>query len=541
MLGRGLQHDLADVLDRYFWSPTTGTIEELEASCRDRPGQADRRLRLGLAYMHSARPADAIEHLAEAARLGPDDVADHLALASAYEQEGQPARALEALKVADRTRPGEAPILFAIGLCLEKLRCPAEAARYYRSATERDGGLLPARQRLAAVDLVLGDLDEAIEQHQAMRYEGPDESWLHAALGHLHHRAGRHGEAVREFQTAIVIGPENWSPVDDEIAALVDEGQTREAIERLQQLIEKQGPFADLRIRLADLYSQVGDDEAATRFYLAAIDLEPNYLEAFVKLGTQHLTRRRWDQAAEAFHNAVEVNDSLLLSYVGLGVAHAAGGRRAEAVNSFELAAAIEPNSTILFAEMARMQLKAAADEFAEAPDSGPPPTALHVELDDGDLMRRQLDRHAECVRRHPDDADVRFRYGVLLRSEDRGAEALEQFAGAVEINPSYVQAIIRLGITQQELGLADEAIETFRRALEISPEHVQVHYRLGLLYTDRRQLEQAVSYMEAAAGEAPGNKQVRASLALALQNMGLMDRTAATWRSLWKADGARR
>ena len=38
-----------------------------------------------------------------------------------------------------------------------------------------------------------------------------------------------------------------------------------------------------------------------------------------------------------------------------------------------------------------------------------------------------------------------------------------------------------------------------------------------------------------------PASEQVRASLALALQNIGLMDRTAATWRSLWKAHGARR
>ena len=93
--------------------------------------------------------------------------------------------------------------------------------------------------------------------------------------------------------------------------------------------------------------------------------------------------------------------------------------------------------------------------------------------------------------------------------------------------------ALIRLGITQQDLGQGEAAIATFGRILELKPEYVDVHYRLAVLHTDRRQFEQAVRHMEAASNLAPGNPQFRAGLALALQNMGLMDRVAATWRSL--------
>jgi tetratricopeptide (TPR) repeat protein len=129
----------------------------------------------------------------------------------------------------------------------------------------------------------------------------------------------------------------------------------------------------------------------------------------------------------------------------------------------------------------------------------------------------------------------VRYRYGVLLRSEGRLGEAIEQFAQAVEINPSYVQAIIKLGVTQQDLGMTDEAIETFTRALELRGDFVDLHYRLGLLYTDRRNFDEAAGHLVAAVAGAPDNRQLRAFLALALQNMGLMDRAAATWRSLWQ------
>ena len=71
-------------------------------------------------------------------------------------------------------------------------------------------------------------------------------------------------------------------------------------------------------------------------------------------------------------------------------------------------------------------------------------------------------------------------------------------------------------------IATSDEAIETFKLALELEPTYVDLHYRLGLLYTDRRMFEDAVRHMEIAAEGAPDNEQIRASLALALQNMGL-------------------
>ena len=190
---------------------------------------------------------------------------------------------------------------------------------------------------------------------------------------------------------------------------------------------------------------------------------------------------------------------------------------------------------------MARLQLKAAvADGYARNFEVGHDLGDVKAELDNDHLLSRQMERHAEEVQRHPRHADVRYRYGVLLRAEGKLGEAAEQFRQAVEINPTYVQALIKLGITQQELGQVDEAIATFTNVLEIKPEFVDLHYRLGLLYTDRKQFDAAVREMEAAAAGSGDNEQIRAGLALSLQNMGLMDRSAATWRSLWKLHHAK-
>jgi len=535
-LARGLNNDLGDLLDRYFWSPPSKDLSALRKACLEHPEWPDIHLHLGLAHLRSVRIDDAIEQLKLACRCKPDYLAARVALAAAYYEKRDHARMLDELRIANQNHPGEPPILFAMGFCLEALQRTAEAAEYYRDTVARDPQFVPARERLAATAVFLDELPEAIEQYQELVKSQPQQTWLRSALGHLYFRSGRYDEAVEEFENAIAMEPENWSLVDDEVESLVADGLVREAIERLHTLIARQGSFADLHVRLADLYSQIGDDDGAMKHYRLALDIQPDYLEANVKLGTHHLICGRWEQAAEAFDAACAINERTLVNYVGMGVAHGACGRSAEAMNCFEMAAAVEPNSTLLLVEMSRLQLRASvAREFARSFDAGQSVPVAEIDLDNDDLLQRQIERHAEEVENRPHHADVRYRYGVLLRSEGRLGEAIEQFAEAVRINPTYVQAIIKLGVTQQELGHIEEAIETFQSALAIEPRYVDLHYRLGLLFTDARQFAEAVRHMEAASQGAADNQCIRAGLALSLQNMGLMDRAAATWRSLCK------
>ena len=539
LLGRGLGSDLGDVLDRYFRSPSSQAADQLAEAPRRDPQRPEGPLGLGLAQLRAARVDDAIAQLSQACRLKPDLLAARLALASAYDEKGQFDKALDHLQLANRTHSGEGPVLFGIGFCLEKLGRPEEAAEYYRDALSKDAAPLAARQRLAAIDVLTGRFDEAIEQYRLLRDMEPQELVYRSALAHLYYRSGRYAEAVEEFETAIAMEPENWALVDDEVEALVADGQFSEAIARLCRLLDEQGPFADLHVRLGDLYGRGGDDESAMRNYLAALELQPNYLEATIKAGTQHLTQGRWEQAAEAFYQATELNDAVLECYVGMGAAQAAMGDKAEAMNSFDLAAAIEPNSTILLAEMAKLQLRSAVTEeftrgFCCEENAAGDGAAFNEKL-----LVQQIERHAEAVRNEPSHADVRYRYGVLLRAAGQVPQAMEQFTQAVRISPTFLKAWIKLGITQQEMGLVDDAIETFQKSMDVRPDCLDLHYRLGLLYTNRKEFDQAVRHMEAAAG-GTDDGQIRAGLALSLQNMGLMDRAAATWRSLWKIHRAK-
>jgi len=295
-------------------------------------------------------------------------------------------------------------------------------------------------------------------------------------------------------------------------------------------MISQQGDFPDSYVRLGDLYSQTDNDKAAVRHYSRALELHTGYLEAAVKLGTQHLRMNRFYPAASLFGRAIEINDQLITAYVGLGIAQSSEGRPDQARDTLELAAALEPNTNLLFAEMCRLQLKVALAQSGgrDWDQNGSGPGARTDEL-----ALRQLERHKHRLAENPNQADLHYRYGVLLRGRGQTYAAIEEFRQAVRVNHSYLKAQIKLGLALSETGRTDEAMECLTEATCPRPEYIDLHYRLGLLYCDKIRFALAVEHFASEFGDPMNDADVEANLSLALQNMGIIDRAAATWRAI--------
>ena len=138
-----------------------------------------------------------------------------------------------------------------------------------------------------------------------------------------------------------------------------------------------------------------------------------------------------YEAAARNFDRAIELNDRILGAYVGMGVAQQAMGQTEEALASFEMAAGIEPNSTLLFSEIARLQLKVSAAQqaraylepsaIAQAPQ-GPPEAKVR------DLVDQQIHNVRAVLCEHPHHADLHYRLGLLLRQSGDLSGAIASF-----------------------------------------------------------------------------------------------------------------
>jgi superkiller protein 3 len=544
LLGRGLIAHLAGAFTSVFDLKSEETTESLEQAAQQDPDDLDAQIRLGGRYLRDDDPVSARRVFLRVLARDKESLPARLGLACAFDALGQLEVAVEQLLLARKLAPDNAAIVFCLAYCHERRGDECAAVSFYQDALNLCPTLRNAHERLAAIYLRQNHVDLAIHHYTRLCELDPDHTDLHLTLANLLLQSGDYEGAVRRYEQALTLEPDNWTAHNDIVTAYEQAGLIREAIEHLHKMLEGEPDHADTRLRLGDLYARIGNDAASTEQYSQAVKLSPDYLEANVKLGTQHLRAGRYEQAARWFSFALEINDRLLSAYVGIGVAQHLAGRKDEALSSLDMARNIEPNSTLLFSEVARMHLKAAAGHqankylaFADVASLG---AAEGSEADQhrkpgtttaADLLSQQIDRLRAAVQENPNHADLHYRLGLLLRNRGQIEDAIGEFREAVAINPTYMKALLKLGLALGENDQTDEAVKVLRQALDLQPEYIDLHYQLGLLFAQRHQFEMAVEHYEHAVQGNPRNVAFQANLALALQNMGLIDRANATWQ----------
>lgn len=532
MLGRGLISHLSGAFMDSLGMRDAHDIDELRDAIKDDPEDLALQVRLGGQFLRTDDPLEAREVFIRILAKDRDHLVARLGLACAFDELGQIEIALEQLRIAQKVDPANPAILFCLGYCHERLGHEDQAVDYYQDSLNICPTLRNAHERLAAIGLKNDDVDLAIHHYASLCELDPHQADLHLTLANLFVRAGDYENAIERYEHALTLEPENWTAHQDTVTAYEEAGLIREAIEHLHKMIDNQADFPETRLRLGDLYARIGDDVSAVSQYEKALEQSPDYLEAHVKLATQHLRAARFSDAAQSFSSALEINDRLLSAYVGIGVAQMAGGQNEEADASFDMARSIEPNSTLLFSEVARMQLKADAAEQSEkfltklSPDAASDATPAQL-----DLVSRQIDRLRETIRQTPNHADLYYRLGLLLKNRGQIDESIASLEKAVEINPCYSKALIKLGLAYKDVGRSEDAANVFRSALDITPDYLDLHYQLGLLFAQRHQFQMAVEHFESAVQGNPANVEFQANLALALQNLGLVDRANASWQ----------
>jgi tetratricopeptide (TPR) repeat protein len=195
-----------------------------------------------------------------------------------------------------------------------------------------------------------------------------------------------------------------------------------------------------------------------------------------------------------------------------------------QADEAVQMASRLAPSSAKLYQEVSRLMLRSALSAALGRELNVPGAKIVPAvdEIEPAELLQAELREHENAVAAHPDFADFRYKYGLLLRSAGRIEESLEQFRAAVRINPTYVRAMVKLGLSAWEAGRLEEATDALSKAVNLQPQYVDLHYRLGLVYADRGLWPMAVEQYRKALSRKPSAEAIEASLALALENMGL-------------------
>jgi tetratricopeptide (TPR) repeat protein len=524
-LGRGLLGRLADAFERHFPRVDQDAEDLLRNS---NSTSADALTCLGVALLREERLASARQAFERALACDDPGIVPQLGLACVCDELGQPDSTLDLLRRAAVAQPDDPAIAFAIGYCEERAGRAEHAVAAYTTALRLCPRLRNAHERIAAMAVLREDWDTACDAYRKLsRLEGQDLD-IRLTIAALELRAGRATEAVAAFQSALLVEPEALESPAKAQGDPRNDAELRSAIAAAQDVVEKYPGATEFHVHLADLLVKAGQDDRAVRHYETAIELHPGFLEATVKLGTQHLRAGRIGQAAETFNRAVELNDRLLLAFVGLAVAQRHAGLREDSDSNFDLAAGLAPNTTLLFAESARLRLKALEGERPDDTIGG----AATATIDSDDHMTEIVRRHEQAIMLRGAQADLHYRYALLLRQVGEFDEAAATLRRAVQISPSFAKAQVLLGVTLRELGQPGDAA-AFERALALDSAEAKSHYELALLFSQRCRFQMALERFGHTAADEEQCDAMEQNMALSLQHVGMVDRVAASWRCI--------
>lgn len=229
--------------------------------------------------------------------------------------------------------------------------------------------------------------------------------------------------------------------------ALFNQGQFKKALELTVPLLAQSPPQPSLLNLAAVCARPLGLTDKAETYLRLAIEIQPDYANAYVNLGLVLRDAKKFDDAEAAFRHALLLAPTDPDNLINMGNLYRSTQRFDDAERAYRKALDIAPtnlsalyNLGLLLAEQDR--------------------------LDEAEAALRQ------SLKIQPSQADVYNDLGNVLMDRLRLDEADQAYRKAIALRPDYADAYCNLGMLLLDEGKTDAAMAAFRRALEIAPGH---------------------------------------------------------------------
>ncbi len=436
----------------------------------DQPWNATAYLLLGDLWREQGRPEQAVEAFRQVLTLDPTVVTAYTSLREQYQQQAALDENLDLLINATTLNPEQPSLYLSLAEQFEELGDPQSAAVAYKIAAD----LLEN----AAVSPRLSQV--SIDSSRSLAY---------SRLATLTEDQGQVQTAMGFYNAAVAA-----LPTDPEV-----------------------------RVQVGDALRRRNQPELAEAAYRKAIELDANYLLAYLQLadlqraqGEIAVAESTYEQALEVFLNQPEQNPRAIsrLALEGLGGFYFGteallgsvgeidnpGSNVLDPLNQLSLAPYIEA--------LQESQTTSSQEALASLYQlSGQPQNAI-------DLYQQLIDAAEEAETSGTEISRYYTEMGELLMGIGQFPQASLAFESAIRLDRQSLPARLGLARAYTALGNTSRALEQIQQAIEFSPGSLDAQLALASTLSERGDVEAAIQLFEEAYQSRPGN--VRAALAVA-------------------------
>jgi len=169
-----------------------------------------------------------------------------------------------------------------------------------------------------------------------------NDSCASCGLGMVYSELRRYEQADKAFKKAISLSPNDVCAFEQSGRMYYDEGKYKETIEAFKQASTLQARATSYHF-LGNAYGFLQRFDEALNAYQQAINLDPNYEPAYPELGGAYYRLKRYKEAAAAFEQAIRLKRDDAKAYLGLGMAQLALGNKTGAREQYRILQGLQP------------------------------------------------------------------------------------------------------------------------------------------------------------------------------------------------------
>ncbi len=299
------------------------------------------------------------------------------------------------------------------------------------------------------------------------------------------------------------------------------QGMYEKAIALYEQLLDyhpNQEHIERVYGNIANAYIGMQLFDEAIDYYQHALEIDPEYMNAYLGLGRISMKLGQYDQAEGIYMNALDLNDRNESLYTHLGNLYAMQGKYDDAITSFEKALEINPFSMNAYNGLGlsyawKGETDKALSLYQQTLRQNPDATVIRNSLGTlymnlGDI-EKAITEFTGSLEIYPENVEIRNNLGILYLRTQRYKEAAREFMTSLERRPGNPKTLSNLGIAYVHIGLYDEAIRMYQLALDIDPTLFRTHVLLGDVCFGTAQISCAVEAYQKALELSPDNREI--------------------------------
>jgi tetratricopeptide (TPR) repeat protein len=415
--------------------------------------------------LRSGNSAAAVSGLTQLLQKNPENAQAHMLLANAYLAQQRPDDALAVYETMQKSFPSNPQVPLLIGLVHVQESQPAQARKAFEKSLELSPGFMPAVEQIINLDLNEKRYTAAMDLVKREVERTPQAADPLLLQSEIYQAQGETNQSETVLLKAISLNPSLPKPYISLAQLYVASHKQQEALDRLTTLVSK-----------------------------------TNDLSAWMEIGLIRGQLKQYDQAAEAYQKALQVNPNFTpvlnnLAYLDSEYL----GKLDQAYQLAEKARNLrpyDPNTAdtlgwILYKQGQYSRAVSLLQDSAER-QPGDPEVQMHLGMDyymmdEEAPARLALQRALSSPKDFPQKSLARKRLAILAIDPDTATPAAtETLQKAVDDDPNDPVALTRVATIDDRSGKADAAASMYQQVLKQNHENWPAMIKLAELYSTR-------------------------------------------------------